>query len=48
MKADKKTMVHVRIVPDLLKRLKHIAIEKEMSLQQLVEHIVSEGVLKYE
>lgn len=44
MKATDKNMIHIRLEPETLKKLKILCAEQETSMQEFVERLVKEGV----
>ena len=48
MKSTEKNMIHIRLNPEKLKKLKILCIQKGLSMQEFVEHVIIEGVLKYD
>ena len=48
MKSLEKNMIHIRLNPDFLKKLKILSIQKELSMQKFVENVIIESVLKYD
>jgi hypothetical protein len=46
MKAADKNMIHVRLEPETLKKLKIISIQRGMSMQEFVSALIMRGVDK--
>lgn len=46
MKAFEKLMISIRLEPEIYKKLKHICIDKDLSVQEFVAFIIKEEIEK--